>query len=218
MLDPRIPLMGQQVDIGQVMGRVQGLKMNDYALKQAQREEQRQATIGQHIGGAVKGNQADIDALAGLDPNLFMQLDERQREQAKAELADVHSAVRWASSPEQWAQVQQFYAGKIPGVENIGFDQREAILMQLGQMGQYLESAPEMKTLSVEPGGSAIGYYPKTGETQVLVQPNTGGAPLGAPAGPEAGSVVDGYRFKGGNPNDPNAWEEVTGSGQSNFP
>jgi hypothetical protein len=28
---------------------------------------------------------------------------------------------------------------------------------------------------------------------------------------PQPGSVVDGYRFKGGNPNDQGAWEEVHG-------
>jgi hypothetical protein len=43
------------------------------------------------------------------------------------------------------------------------------------------------------PGMAAVG--------EQLAQPS---------APPQAGAVVDGYRFKGGNPNDPNAWEQVT--------
>lgn len=225
MIDPRIPMMGQQIDIGQIMSGVQRMKYNDAQIKQQEaqaarqeRMDQREQQIGEVLPGALRGDQAAMDQLAPLNPELFMKLDDRQREAAAKELADVHSAVRWAQNPQQWEQVKAHYAGQIPGVENIPFEQREAILMQLGQMGEYLKSAPEMKTLSVEPGGSAIGYYPQTGETKVLVQPNMGGGQMGAPAGgPQPGSVVDGYRFKGGNPNDPNAWEEVTGSGQSSF-
>lgn len=38
------------------------------------------------------------------------------------------------------------------------------------------------------------------------------GSALGAPAqGPQPGHTEDGFRFKGGNPADPNAWEQVNG-------
>ena len=35
-----------------------------------------------------------------------------------------------------------------------------------------------------------------------------------APAGPQVGAIVNGHRFKGGNPNDPSAWEAVGGPTQ----
>ena len=43
----------------------------------------------------------------------------------------------------------------------------------------------------------------------------------GQSGGPKPGTIEDGYRFKGGNPSDPNAWEPVgggVGNGPGNFP
>jgi hypothetical protein len=55
------------------------------------------------------------------------------------------------------------------------------------------------------------------------VNPLANGAGMGQAlpgSGPQPGHIEDGYRFKGGNPSDPNAWEHVggSGSGQSHFP
>lgn len=62
---------------------------------------------------------------------------------------------------------------------------------------------------------------PATGQMFVM---GGGGGPGGAPqsSGPQPGQVVNGYRFKGGNPNDRNAWEPVQGGasqpGSQTFP
>jgi hypothetical protein len=45
---------------------------------------------------------------------------------------------------------------------------------------------------------------PATGQSYAI----GGGA---APSGPQPGAIEDGYRFKGGNPADPSAWEPVSG-------
>lgn len=43
---------------------------------------------------------------------------------------------------------------------------------------------------------------------ELLQQKYAGGAPA-APSAPQAGVIEDGYRFKGGNPANPNSWEKV---------
>jgi hypothetical protein len=56
---------------------------------------------------------------------------------------------------------------------------------------------------------------PETGYRWVT--PPAPGAPApSAPGGPQPGAVVNGYKFKGGNPNDPSAWEQDTGGGAGN--
>lgn len=61
-------------------------------------------------------------------------------------------------------------------------------------------------------GSPETGYRwvqpPAQGMPQQAAQPPQGG--------PQIGAVVNGYRFKGGNPNDQNSWEPVSGGGASN--
>lgn len=60
---------------------------------------------------------------------------------------------------------------------------------------------------------------PNTGQ-MTGVPITIGGAPS-APAGPQPGAVVDGYRFKGGDPNKQESWEAVGGApsqGGATFP
>lgn len=47
-------------------------------------------------------------------------------------------------------------------------------------------NAAAMKVIPMQPGGGVATYNPMTNQTNVVVQPNDGGAPMGAPAGQPA--------------------------------
>lgn len=58
---------------------------------------------------------------------------------------------------------------------------------------------------------TAIDVTMPDGSTQrQWIRPPTGGAPA-TPQGPQPGAIEDGYRFRGGDPADPNSWEPVQG-------
>jgi hypothetical protein len=57
---------------------------------------------------------------------------------------------------------------------------------------------------------------PSSGEIRIIPVPKGGGGQ--AAAGPVPGTVKGNYRFKGGNPNDQNAWEEIGGAGPAAAP
>lgn len=153
---------------------------------------------GGGIGGGLPSQQDAMREIAGLNPELFMKLDARQREQAKAELADMTQAVRWADTPEKWAQVQQYYGQKGVDLSGYSVNDRERGMLMLGKLGEYLESAPKMDIRSIEPGGGLYGVDPRTGQVNELVTPNysTGGQPApqqsAAPPPPPPGFVIEG--------------------------
>ena len=68
--------------------------------------------------------------------------------------------------------------------------------------------AEAMKSgMPVYAGAGAAAAAP-TAQPGTAIQSTAPAAPA-EQAGPQAGQVYDGFRFKGGNPNDPNAWEMV---------
>lgn len=106
-----------------------------------------------------------------------------------------------------------------------------ALMQNVAAMG-YQPGTPEfqaemkrqqdpMKIVALQPGGTVAGYTPGQG-MQMMVVPNPGSAQPGAPAGgPQPGTEVGGYIFKGGNPNDRNNWAPKGGAvsnGSGPFP
>lgn len=143
-------------------------------------------------GGAPQASQdpqrAAIAQIAPINPELFMKLDERQRQQAKDELNDVSGAVQWAMSDpaqraQRWDQVVDFYSRHAPNIAQYrGHPElAESALVQLGQMGEYLKNAPKPEYKAIEAGGSLIDV--SGGRPHVVVAPNPGGFDTGAPVG-----------------------------------
>lgn len=158
-----------------------GLAMYDHR-QQRQGEANRQRQLADLLPRAAHGDRQAIDMLAGVDIEMFTKMDDRQRAQAKEELGDISAAVRWADSPEKWQYVQQHYGQKGVDLSPYPFESREQGMVALGKIGEYLDGAPKMDIRATEPGGGLYGVNPHSGETKVLVQPNDGSQPMGAPA------------------------------------
>jgi hypothetical protein len=157
-----------------------GEQQQEYRQKQEDRRR-----LADLLPQAAHGNQGAIDQIAGLNPELFMHLDDRQREQAKAEVSDLGAAVRWADTPEKWQYVQQHYGQKGIDLSQYQFQDRERGLVALGQIDSYLKDAPKPEYRTIEAGGSLIDV--SGGNPRVVIAPNPGGHDVGTPYG--GGSV-----------------------------
>lgn len=88
---------------------------------------------------------------------------------------------------------------------------REALAAKMDQIRQ--EPGPAISGLGKLPGVvldavRQLGKDAGGAEAEAEKAIEAGGTPEASGA-PAVGTVVDGYRFKGGNPNDPNSWEQV---------
>lgn len=205
-------------NLGEIMER--GQRFRDQR-KQEQDRKRLGDLIPQALGrggigeaGAVSREQA-ITEIFGIDHNLAMKLDDRQRAQAKAELDDLSAAVRWADTPEKWGQVQQHFGQKGVDLSPYGYEDRERGLLALGQLGSYLESLPKPEQATalerdykflegIEPGlgqrmarnkaeGSPI--VANNGDGTFTIIPRSyggGGNQPQPPAPPPPGFVIDG--------------------------
>jgi hypothetical protein len=210
-------------DLGAIMERGQRQQMNNLRMEEYRTEQANKRRLSELLpvamgrggiseGGALSQEDA-ISELYSVDPDIAMKLDEHQRAIAKEATSDLANAVRWADTPDKWTQVQEFYKTKGVDLSRYAFEGREQGLMALGKLGEYLDGAPKPEYRSVEAGGSLIDV--SGGNPRVVIAPNDGSQQMGSPVrqagGPEPGKVINGFRYKGGNPNDRNSWEPVNG-------
>ena len=164
-----------------------------------------------------------------------MQAEQRaqQLQQAREQLQMTARLLDHATDPVSYAQARQAAAG-IPGFDlsQVPEQYDPNWVAQTKMQVQALNGQVEQELMAVAPGTVVINkqtgeqvfknpdkprYYalPPGGRLELDPSYNGPGAPpQDAPSGgPAIGTVEDGYRFKGGNPADPNSWEPVGGSG-----
>lgn len=178
-INPQIPLSGLLINRNDELLKQQRLRQGQMQMDQYREEGERRQRLADLLPGAAKGDQASIDQLYSVDPEVAMRMDARQREQAKAFTQDLGAAVRWADSPEKWQYVQQHYGQKGVDLSPYRFEDRERGLVALGQMNEYLSGAPKAEYRSIEAGGSLIDV--SGGKPRVVIAPNPGGQQTGAP-------------------------------------
>jgi hypothetical protein len=110
-----------------------------------------------------------------------------------------------------WVKRQQYEAENRQPAPNDTERDYEFIKSQLGE-----DSARSFLESKANPQQYMQVKDPATGELRIIPVPKGGGAT--AAGGPQPGMIRNGYRFKGGNPNDPNAWEEMGGAGPAAAP
>ena len=94
-------------------------------------------------------------------------------------------------------EVEQEYPLVIPGA----FDSEQSVRDKLDRMEVWFDVTEQLMK-----GGMQADEAVKVAYDRVT---SAVGSPATATTGPEAGTVEDGYKFKGGDPSDPNNWEKV---------
>lgn len=122
---------------GQMRQQQFDMQRQEFDLKRGglEREQKRQATLADLAPKAARGDRASIDALAGVDTDMFMKMDDRQRSQAK-ERAGVFAAVG-----------QQ--------LRSVPYEQRRAALTQMAPALQEAGISPE-QLQAFDPSDQAI--------------------------------------------------------------
>ncbi len=174
--------------------------------------------------GAWNANPDDAEAQRALVDRLgpdALQLIQQRQAQQKG-LAAQRAFAAWAQDPENATARANFLAADpkaaYEAIRELTKDQREGqFTLGEGQqrydaMGRPIASGPAPRPR----------YYPVPQGGRLELDPSYQGPVSDAPAssgpvpgGPRPGQIVGGYRFKGGNPNDPNAWEAAGQGGAS---
>lgn len=199
-IDASIPLQGKQLNLGDIMEQAQQMRFRQTQMDEYERKRRQQAEQGDALSALIadpngmKRESPAFQRYAQADPTnafaLLKDMDEQQRKHVEAGTKDLAAAVQWADTPEKWAVVQKFVAQHDPAAAQTPFEHRQEVLIQLGQMGEYLKNTAP-KIITPEAGGGAFAYTPGQ-PMQTLIRPNPGDQQMGAPAG--AGGQPGGVR------------------------
>lgn len=163
-----------------------------YKIAQQQRQQQAAMEQQQVIGQAVQGNPGAMDHLAGLNPEMWMKLDERVKTHAKA-AADFmgQAGLHIGSLPEE--QKAQAWAEAVRMAESRGFDipteyeaySPQAFNAAMAEAGKVKELADMTapKVMAVPAGGTVYEYSRSGGAAPQSAPQMAPQSPATAPTG-----------------------------------
>lgn len=174
-----------------------------YQIQGQQVQQQRAQAEQAARVGAARGDQGALEDLAGFNLDDWFKFDKRTKDEYAKGIETIGQLALMADTPQEWDDIVGQLAQHSPELQRyIGrFDLREAIIAEAGKASEFIKQ--NQPSYQVIPEG---GMLVNTRDPQALAQVG------GGQGGPQPGTVEDGYRFKGGNPADPNSWEPADGA------
>jgi hypothetical protein len=190
-------------------------------------EQNRQNTARNAMAALVQdpNNQRALQALAQVDPQSAQQFQQQKLEMARQQMGQHYDNVLKGAQLIRQMQPKDdaSWQAVLQTAHQAGIDISEVpphydpqYVQSVVQLADAFKPQQEndIQNIPYQAGGGVLQYDKRTHQVHQLVVPNDGSQMAGAPVsqGPQPGHVEDGYRFKGGNPADPNSWEHVGGS------
>lgn len=144
--------------------------------------------------------------------------DQRQAEAEQQQRAQLEAAVVQMGVPPE--QARSLPSSSLAGLVSQQYTPRApSEFERSAQAGGIMPGTPEWQHLNRQrantmamPSPQPI-VDPQTGSVRWVTPPAPGQPQTPQAGGPQPGAVVNGFRFRGGNPNDRNNWEPAGGGG-----
>lgn len=195
-----------------------------YQIQGQQQQQVRAQQEAQARQGAARGDPQALEQLAGFNIDDYLKLDKRTQEEYKQGIDTIGELALLADTPEEWDDIVGQLAQANPEFNKYRgrFDLRQSVIAQAGQAKEFIaQNEPKYITPALDEDLVNVRDPRALAEFQRLRGQREMGQNAAPQGGPQPGAVEDGYRFRGGNPADPNSWEPVGGGGSnvaSNFP